>query len=242
MLNFRYSFGDKMVTFNFCGSSSLSCADYFLLPNASNLNFISSTQSETTAQPVYELNETLVNTFVPQITYLKTFRFDVVSGVNNLTVNETDVYPMGTLILVMAKVYVQMIQTDTTDPTDYADYEFNGYSVSRVSNDYRLCFRVITTRYLFTTRYYDNRHWTYSADTLHTYYTPVSDYTYMHKTTDLNYTFDAFIHEFNYSGTFTLTAYVHNKDMTKFMLNNSAITITVLPSNLRNLSFKYIEN
>ena len=117
----------KIVSFQYCGSLyQTSCTNYFL----KNQNITS-----------------LVG-----VNYLRSWIFSLNEGVNNLTIAETDVYKMGSMILITPldnNAIIKMFNVSSNT----GDYEF-GPAITKIkpndtSNFFRLCVRALTTRYYY---------------------------------------------------------------------------------------------
>ena len=85
------------------------------------------------------------------LNYLKSWTFHVDAGVNNLTINETDVYYKGSFIFVTfldQNVKIGLVNVSNFLDSDYAYDQENLTKINSLVN-YRLCLKAITTRYYF---------------------------------------------------------------------------------------------
>ena len=144
-----------MVKFDFCGNpgdKSL-CSDYFVR-NSKNMSFLN------------------------QITFLSNWTFNLTQGVNDLYLNETNIYDAGSIVMVTpltAKI-AMMISPNSPSKQDFIF--LNNTIFSDNSSYFRIALRVKTTRYLYSTQYYDNNHRIFAADTEFKLHTSLFDYSY----------------------------------------------------------------
>ena len=124
-----------MVSFDFCGTQSQSCSNYFLSKKYNNI------ENETNA------------TYLSGVNYLKSWSFNVKKGINLLNITEPEVYSKGSIVMISTPNNSTKIQMTIASNISSADYVF-GRSLSKINPNesnifYRLCIRAITKRYIY---------------------------------------------------------------------------------------------
>lgn len=124
-----------MVNFDFCGNKSqITCINYF---ETNKYNYI---------------DNSTYDTYLIGMNRLKSWNVSVIEGVNNITINENEVYNQGSLVLIEPdgeNLKLNLLEVNRSQ-SDYVLKNNVSKLIPEESNKfYRVCLKVLTTRYYY---------------------------------------------------------------------------------------------